>query len=166
VSSPALLQLDHPVLPSAGNRSSSSALTSLKSAHQHTPPEPAPLCCPAGAGGPLPQVLQASGSWASSLALTPLGAHLCHQGKLHCITQGGTGPILLNAAASKGQGQLSSWYEGGPALSLLAMCGGGITSVPEPLQSSGMEEPALPCSCPQGWLTRAPAIRASSTVLP
>lgn len=99
--------------------------------------------------------------------------HLCHQGKRHCVTQGGSGPILLSAAASQGWGLLSSSYELGPALPQRAMSGGCIASLPEHLHSSGVEGPALACCCLQDWLihTLGPhanlsAIRASSTVLP
>jgi hypothetical protein len=106
-SSPALLWLGHPMLPSAGDSSP---------AFPHsTPtvpmrPEPPPLCGPVKAWGPLSQVLQPVWCWNSSPTSHMLGAGSpcpLTRASSTALPGWGIGPALPCATSGERWGQLS-----------------------------------------------------------
>lgn len=139
-SSPALLWLGHPMLPSAEGRVSSPVfMLSGHFTHTHASKVNATV---------LPSQVQPVRGWDGSPALTPSGLvhlYLCHQGQLHCIAQGRC-QALQSAIASNGarlalscsrlQGQLSCLLQ-------VVKGGGGITSAATPSHYGRAVSPTL-----------------------
>lgn len=117
-SSPALLWLGHPMLPSAEGRVSSPVfMLSGHFTHTHASKVNATV---------LPSQVQPVRGWDGSPALTPSGLvhlYLCHQGQLHCIAQGRC-QALQSAIASNEWGKASSLMLKTPGSALLPVAGG------------------------------------------